>query len=150
MYNKDKTFSKKEEISLLVRVIAKEFRSDFQMRLNDYGLTAQQGRILFLINCRRNEGLTTRSVDIEKHFALTKSTVHGLVERMIRANILYKNQYALNLTEYAESIIHFVLEKRSECLEKLFVNLSEEEIDTLSILLNKINITKEEKEEKKK
>lgn len=149
MHNKDKILSKKEEISLLIKVIVKEFRSDLQTRLNDYGLTAQQGRILFLINCRNGEGLTTRLVDIEKHFSLTKSTVHGLVERMIKANIIHKSNHLLELTEYAGSIIHFVLEKRKECLDKLFANLSEEELDTLSTLLNKIHITKEEKEEKK-
>lgn len=148
MSSKDLTLTKKEEISLLIKIIVKEFRADFQSRVNNYGLTAQQGRILFLIHSRRLENLTTRSVDVEKHFNLTKSTVHGLVERMIRADIIRKNQHYLELTDYAESIVHFVREKRGECLDKLFQNLTEEETNTLSILLNKIYVSKEKNEEK--
>ena len=63
---------------------------------------------------------------------------------MIKANIIPLS-HLLELTEYAGSIIHFVLEKRKECLDKLFANLSEEELDTLSTLLKKIHITKKKR-----
>ena len=42
--------SKKEELIFLVRIIDKEFKKDFERRLSEYGLTAQQGRLLFYIN----------------------------------------------------------------------------------------------------
>ena len=58
--------SKKEELIPLFRVIDKEFKKDFERRLSQYGLTAQQGRLLFYINWNNKEGNKVRQVDIEK------------------------------------------------------------------------------------
>lgn len=148
MKNKEQILTKKEEISLLIKFIAKEFRTDFEARLNAYNLTAQQGRILFFINCRKNKGQSTRSVDIEKGFNLTKSTVHGLVERMIKANVLIKENYHLELTDCAKSLMHHVYEKRIECLDSLLKDVSEEELETLKKILSKIYDNRTKKEDK--
>ncbi|NLB48370.1 MAG: MarR family transcriptional regulator [Erysipelotrichia bacterium] len=149
MTKKNLTLTKREEIFFRLKYITKQFRADFQARLNDYGLTAQQGRVLFFINFRKSNNLTTRLVDIEKRFNLTKSTVHGLVTRMIKANFLFKVRYTLELTDYSKSIIHVVKEKRKECLENFFQNLTDDETSTLSTLLNKICVDPEVKEANK-
>ena len=84
--------SKKEELVFLIRIIDKEFKKDFERRLSEYGLTAQQGRLLFYINWNNLHEQKVRQVDIEKHFQLTKSTVHGLISRMERDNLVIKNK----------------------------------------------------------
>ena len=134
--------SKKEELLPLFRIIEKEFRKDFERRLSMYGLTAQQGRLLFYINWNNKEGNKIRQVDIEKQFQLTKSTVHGLITRMEKANLVIKskdknNQYIV-ISDDCKKILEDVFSRRMECLNKMTDGLSDEEIDTLHTLLMKI------------
>lgn len=134
--------SKKEEIALLIKFIDKEFKKDFESRLSEYGLTAQQGRLLFFIHCNDLEGHPVRQVDIEKRFQLTKSTVSGLVDRMEKANLIEKikedkKQY-LKASEYGRSIVNHIHDKRTECLNKMMHGLDEKEINELNRLLSKV------------
>ena len=134
--------SKREEIVLLVRFIDKVFKADFQSRLSEYGLTSQQGRLLFYISWNKKNGRKIRQVDIENHYQLTKSTVHGLIDRMEKAGLVYKvkegaNQY-IEISEKTEGILLHVFDKRNEVLDKMLNDVSEEEIETLHTLLMKI------------
>ena len=134
--------SKKEELIPLFRIIDKEFKKDFERRLSQYGLTAQQGRLLFYINWNNKEGNKVRQVDIEKNFQLTKSTVHGLIDRMEKANLVIKrkeknNQY-IEISNDCKKILEDVFSQRMECLNKMTQGLSDEEIDTLHSLLTRI------------
>jgi len=134
--------SKKEELLPLFRIIEKEFRKDFERRLSMYGLTAQQGRLLFYINWNNKEGNIIRQVDIEKQFQLTKSTVHGLITRMEKANLVIKNKDKNNqyivISDDCKKILEDVFSRRMECLDKMTDGLSDAEIDTLHTLLMKI------------
>ena len=134
--------SKKEEIVFLIKFIDKQLKADFQSRLSEYGLTSQQGRLLFYISCNNKNGQKVRQVDIEKHFQLTKSTVHGLINRMEKAGLVIKrkennNQY-IQISEKTEGILMHVFDKRTECLDKLTKGMNEEEIDQLHTLLTKV------------
>ena len=135
-------FSKKEELIPLFRVIDKEFKKDFEKRLSQYDLTAQQGRLLFYINWNNKNGNKVRQVDIEKNFKLTKSTVHGLISRMEKRNLVIrnkdKNNQYIEISEDCKKILEDVFSQRMECLNKMTEGLSEEEIDTLHSLLMKI------------
>ena len=134
--------SKKEELVPLFRLIDKEFKKDFERRLSEYGLTAQQGRLLFYINWNNTNNNKVRQVDIEKHFQLTKSTVHGLISRMEKANLIIKNKDKNNqfieISDDCKQILQSVFDKRLECLNQMTDGLSEEEIETLHTLLTKI------------
>ena len=134
--------SKKEELVFLVRIIDKEFKKDFERRLSDYGLTAQQGRLLFYINWNIINCKQVRQVDIEKHFQLTKSTVHGLIDRMEKANLVIKNKEKNNqfieISEDCKKILQDVFDRRLECLNKMMDGVTDEEIETLHTLLMKI------------
>ena len=134
--------SKKEELIFLIRIIDKEFKKDFERRLSDYGLTAQQGRLLFYINWNIINGKQVRQVDIEKHFKLTKSTVHGLINRMEKANLVIKNKEKNNqfieISEDCKKILQDVFDRRLECLNKMMDGVTDEEIETLHTLLMKI------------
>ena len=114
--------SKKEELIPLFRIIDKEFKKDFERRLSQYGLTAQQGRLLFYINWSNKNGSKVRQVDIEKNFQLTKSTVHGLINRMEKANLVIKNKEKNNqyieISEDCKKILEDVFSQRMECLNK--------------------------------
>ena len=134
--------SKKEELIPLFRIIEKEFKKDFERRLSQYGLTAQQGRLLFYINWNNKNGLKVRQVDIEKNFQLTKSTVHGLIDRMEKANLVIKNKEKNNqyieISEDCKKILEDVFSQRMDCLNKMTSGLTEDEIDMLHSLLMKM------------
>ena len=134
--------NKKEDIIWLIKLIDKEFKADFSARLSKYGLTAQQGRLLFYIKFNHLHGNEIRQVDIEKHFQLTKSTVSGLINRMEKANLIYKvkenqKQY-IRISEQCENILDDVFSQRTECINKVTKGMSEEEVETLVTLLNKV------------
>ena len=134
--------NKKEELVPLIRIIDKEFKKDFEKRLSEYGLTAQQGRLLFYINWNIINDKKVRQVDIEKHFQLTKSTVHGLIDRMEKANLVIKNkdknnQY-IEISEDCKKILEEVFSRRMDCLNKMLNGVTDEEIETLHTLLMKI------------
>ena len=134
--------TKREELVLLIRFIEKEFKKDFESRLSEYGLTSQQGRLLFYISCNNKNGKKIRQVDIENHYKLTKSTVHGLIDRMEKAGLVIKkkdgpNQY-IEISEKTEGILMHVFAKRNECLEKMLQGISEEEINTMHDILMRI------------
>ena len=134
--------SKKEELIFLIKFIDKEFKKDFESRLSEYGLTSQQGRLLFYISCNTKSGKKVRQVDIENHFKLTKSTVHGLIDRMEKAKLVIKvkeggNQY-IAISDKTEGILTHVFDKRTECIDKMLQGISDEEVETLHRLLTKI------------
>ena len=102
----------------------------------------QQGRLLFYISCNTKSGKKVRQVDIENHFKLTKSTVHGLIDRMEKAELVIKvkeggNQY-IAISDKTEGILTHVFDKRTECLDKMLQEISDEEVETLHRLLTKI------------
>lgn len=134
--------SKKEEIVFLLKFIDKEFKADFQNRLSKYGLTSQQGRLLFYINWKTINNQKVRQVDIENHFQLTKSTVHGLVNRMATANFIIKrkekNSQYIEISKDCKKILEDVFNKRTECFEKMMNGVTDEEIETLHSILTKI------------
>jgi len=134
--------SKKEELIPLFKIIYKEFKKDLEGRLSEYGITAQQGRLLFYIDCNTTENNKVRQVDIEKFFQLTKSTVHGLISRMEKANLIVrrkeKNIQYIEIVDDCKKILRNVFDKRLECLNKMTEGLSDDDIDTLHALLMKI------------
>ena len=134
--------SKKEQLVFLIRIIDKEFKKDFERRLSEYGLTAQQGRLLFYINWNNINNKKVRQVDIERHFQLTKSTVHGLISRMEKANLVIrnkdKNNQFIEISDDCKKILENVFNKRLECLNQMTDGLSEEEIEILHTLLTKV------------
>lgn len=132
----------KEEILNLFRGINKIFKKDFEKRLAKYELTAEQGRLLFYIEHNLSRGNKVRQVDIEKHFQITKSTVHGLVNRMEKRNLIIrkkegKNQY-IEVSDDCKKILNDVCQKRTEVLDEMAADLSEQEIEILINLLSKI------------
>lgn len=134
--------SKREELLFLIKFIDKEFKKDFESRLSEYGLTSQQGRLLFYISCNNKNGKKIRQVDIENHYQLTKSTVHGLIDRMEKAGLVIKkkdgpNQY-IEISEKTEGILMHVFTKRNECLNKMLTDVTDEEIETVHRILSKI------------
>ena len=119
-----------QDVLFLIRKLSKDLANDFDKRLNEYGLTSQQGRALFFINKRVNfDHVDVHQVDLENRFELSKSTVSGLVKRMEKNGLITivkdKNRSSLIPTEKSLQIIDKMHERRTTTIEKLFKGIEE-------------------------
>ena len=116
--------TKKHDILFLIRRLNKLIDQDLDARLATYGLTGQQGRILFFIN-RRSEidHQEVHQNDIENEYHLSKSTVSGLVKRMEKKEIITiekQHPYAiLKPTDKAKEILCHLRTHKDETIERL-------------------------------
>ena len=144
---------REEDILFLVKKLNKELVTDFDRRLNEYGLTSQQGRTLFFINRKVNyEHSEVNQKDLEQRFELSKSTVSGLVKRMEKNGLITiirnRNKCSLIPTEKSEQIIANMQKSRSHIIEKLFQGFSQEDKERIIKNTQKLieNIRREEDE----
>lgn len=125
-----------QDVLFLIRKLSKDLAEDFDKRLNEYGLTSQQGRALFFINKRVNfDHVDVYQVDLENRFELSKSTVSGLVKRMEKNGLITikkeKNKSSLIPTEKSLQIIDKMHERRKDTIDKLFKGMDEERRETI-------------------
>ena len=128
---------KKDDILFLIRRLNKLIDQDLDARLASYGLTGQQGRVLFFINRKVNiENVEVHQNDIENEYHLSKSTVSGLVKRMEKNGIITiekQHPYAiLKPTDKAKDILCHLRTNKDEAVNTLLKGMNEEEtIETL-------------------
>lgn len=127
---------KEAEILGLFRYLNKQLELSFNAKLENLGLTSQQGRIVFFINYHTSIlKMTVRQSDIEEHFRLTKSTVSGLVNRLINNGFIQKDDrdhgYAITLTEKGEKTVYTFQNTNAEMRETLLKGFTKEEKDRI-------------------
>lgn len=133
----------REDIIYLTKHLAKLLDADFDRRVSEIGLTAAQARVLFFINRRmRFEQIETHQNDIEKEFCLAKSTVNGLISRLLKTKYIIKRNvhpYAvLEITQEGIDAIEKVKKGRAEVINKLFTGYTDEERQNTLEKLNKL------------
>ncbi len=124
--------TKEPELLGLFRYLNKQLDLSFNARLENLGLTSQQGRVIFYIhyhNIALNE--IVKQSDLERHFHLSKSTVSGLVKRLTNNGFIEKadahHHYAISLTEKAKSTMSNFKKANEETRDKLLKGFSEEQ-----------------------
>jgi len=143
--------SLEQEIIHLCKILNTELRSGFDKKLQNYGLTGQQGRILFFINIREEMETITHQNDIETHFGLSKSTVSGLVSRLENKGFIVKKPslpyVELKVTEKGKDLIETFKKGRTMITKKLFKDIPTEDRKKLHDVLEKLvnNVKEEEK-----
>lgn len=124
--------NKEPELLGLFRYLNKQLDLSFNARLENLGLTSQQGRIIFYIH-RHNKILNEiiKQSDLERHFHLSKSTISGLVKRLTNNGFIEKadahHHFAISLTEKAKLTINNFKKANEEMRDKLLKGFSEEE-----------------------
>ena len=122
---------KAKDILFYIKELDKKIREDLDKRLSLHDLTSQQGRILFYVY-HHNVDLSSEvhQIDIEQHFALSKSTVSGLVKRLIKNGFLkkiHKGRYpSIETTDKGKAVIEDVQSKREITINKFFKNIDKE------------------------
>ena len=131
------------DIIYLTKHLAKLLDADFDKRVSEIGLTAAQARILFYINRKTKfDGLEIHQNDIEKEFCLAKSTVNGLISRLLKTGYIIKKNvhpYAvLEITQNGVDAIGKIKDGRNEVINKLFTGYTDEERQIAIKQLNKL------------
>lgn len=143
-------FSLDSDIIMQIKHLSKCLKKDLDERLASYGLTSQQGRILFCINKCYQMNEEIHQSDIENMFQLSKSTVSEMITRMsangLIDRVVAKPYFALVPTEKGKSIIDEIHDSKKEVIDKLFKNFTKEDIDKVTNYIMKMtqNIEKEE------
>lgn len=126
-------FCKREpEIPGLIRYLNKQLDLLFNANLGKCGLTNQQGRIVLFIHCRayKCQDVVYQS-DIEEHLKLSKSTVSGLINRLINNNFIQKgnevDSRALVLTEKGLETVSLFRQAQDATREQLLKGYSEDQ-----------------------
>lgn len=133
----------REDIIYLTKHLAKLLDADFDKRVSEIGLTAAQARCLFFINrMNRFEHLEVHQNDIEREFCLAKSTVNGLISRLLKTGYIIKKNvhpYAvLEITDEGVAAIEKVKQGRIDVINKLFSGYTDEERQITLEKLNKL------------
>lgn len=139
MINKERC----NDIIYLIRYSFKLIDADLDQRLNEYGLTGVQGRILFFISHKTlKEHKNVHQNDIENEYHLSKSTVSGIVKRMNKngfLNIEKQHPYAIiTPTDKAKDVLTHLGRHREEAVNKLLKDIPEDKRQELALLLNKL------------
>lgn len=119
------------------------FESKANMLTGKYSVTNNQMHMLFYLLKNQDKQINQR--DIEKEFELTNPTVTGILNRLENNGFIkrsvnkndarYKN---IVLTQKTIDIEKELEKHKIQMEEKIFKDLTEEEIETISILLEKI------------
>ena len=137
------------DIILQIRHLSKCLKRDFDERVASFGLTAQQGRILFCICRNFEENNEVHQSHIEHYFQLSKSSVSEILSRMISNQLIGKvkvnNKYVIVPTQKAQLIVNKIHESKKLVIRKLFEGFTEEEIKNITQYINQMteNIEKE-------
>lgn len=134
---------RKDDIIYLLRYAFKLIDADLDKRLNEYGLTGVQGRILFCVSRKSlNEHKEVHQNDIENEYHLSKSTVSGIVKRMEKngfLNIEKKQTYRiLTPTKKAKDVLNDLTKHRDEVVNQLMKDVPIDKQKELITLLNKL------------
>lgn len=131
---------KETDIIFLIKKLNHLIDMDLENKLAKYSITPSQMRILFYVNCHKDERI--RQIDLENHFHFSKSTISGLVNRLINKDYLIRKKEGSTIYLLpGEKVSSFVLEmikSRDETLELLTHSMNEEEVEELIKNLNTV------------
>lgn len=111
--------------------------------LKEYGLTLAQGHILRGLKHSRNHSATLK--ELEKHMKLAQSTIAGMASRLeangfvtLSTDPQDKRIKVVELSELGLDSIEDVKKTMQQIDNELFSDLTEEEMETLKVLLKKV------------
>ena len=133
----------REDIIYLTKHLSKLLDADFEKRVSEIGLTAAQARVLFFINKKsRFENIEVHQNDIEKEYCLAKSTVNGLISRLLKTGyIVKKNKHPYAILEITQAGIDAIGQVRQggiDVVNKLFDGYTDEERNNTLTQLNRL------------
>lgn len=130
------------DIILQIRHLSRCIKKDFDDRLEQFGLTSQQGRILYFVYARKENNELTHQQDIEERFNCSKSSISEIVTRLVKGEFLKKEKdgqfYSIEPAQKGSAVVQDFLKHRNETMEKLLKGFSKQDVDNMLANLNKL------------
>ena len=141
-----KKCKRRNDIGLLIKLIDNKIIKDINKNLIRFNLTATQEKVLWIIFRWQDNGKDIFQKDIEKELDLSNPTVTGIVKRLEEKEMITRipssqdaRYKSLTLTDKGLGIIHECMDFGVNYIEKkLTKNMTEDELNTLRTLLNKV------------
>lgn len=131
------------KVSVLIKKSSLVFDKYVNQLLAPYNITASQFRIL--LKLYKAPAVSVRQVDIETDFSMTNPTVTGLIHQLENKGFVVrvdnpedKRSKLLALTEFAENKRGEFFTLASELEKVMTAGLTEEEVEIMLALLQKI------------
>lgn len=132
-----------DKVSVLIKKSSLIFDKYVNQLLAPYQLTNSQFRILMTLY--KSPSCSVRQVDIESAFAMTNPTVTGLIQNLVKADLVKrvenpndKRSKFLALTDYAEDKREEFIALADSIEQEITEGLSDIEVEELIHLLTKI------------
>lgn len=131
------------DFGYLFKHIQHQIKERMNYVMKDCNLTSQQGYVLYILE--KNGGSLSQK-EIEDKLNVSHPTIVGIISRMenngfVKTHLLETDRRIkiVELTEIAYQFKETVERNRSKLNEDIVKGMSEEEMDTLEHLLNRIN-----------
>lgn len=131
------------KVSVMIKKSSLVFDKYVNQLLAPYNITASQFRIL--LKLYKAPGCSVRQVDIETDFSMTNPTVTGLIHQLENKGFVVrvdnpedKRSKLLALTEFAENKRGEFFALANELEKEMTSGLTEEEVELLTGLLQKV------------
>ncbi len=131
------------DFGYLFKQIQHQIKERMNYVMKDCNLTSQQGYVLYVLE--KNGGSLSQK-EIEDKLNVSHPTIVGIISRMesngfVKTHLLETDRRIkiVELTEIAYQFKETVERNRSKLNEDIVKGMSEEEMDTLEHLLNRIN-----------
>lgn len=136
----------RRDIGLLIKLIDNRIVKDINKNLTRFNLTATQEKVLWIIFRWQDHGKDIFQKDIEKELDLSNPTVTGIVKRLEEKEMITRvpssqdaRYKCLTLTDKGLKVIHKCMDFGVNYIEnKLTKNMTEDELNTLRTLLNRV------------
>lgn len=132
------------DILFLIKHLNKCLEIDLNNRLEKFGLTGPQGRIILYVKHFSDCGNPVCQNDLMLKFKHSKSTISGFIKRMEAKGFISKemrgNQCLLRPTELANQMVKSIDDSRTETVDLMLKGFSKEEQDTIKSLVEKMII----------
>ncbi len=133
----------KHDTGLLIQLIGKELDRKINQELEPFGITTKQGRFLGYLNERRSETVSQR--EIQEHFEISHPTTVGIIKRLEEKKLIAtrmdekdKRNKIVELTPEEEKIHRRMKDFKEEADGVLLTGFTDEEKETLSVLLERV------------
>lgn len=132
-----------DDVLHLIRSLDHKLEKSLNARLESFGLSSVQGRVLLFIYRQSCVNKDVTQKDLAEFFSLSKSTTSELIARMKTKELIEidktNGKSCLNLTEKAKTLVQKVHVGRKETVNKLEANLSDEDLTNLRNYLKILN-----------
>lgn len=132
-----------ESLGYLIGLTNRHMKRELDNKLKEFNITTSQFACLKLLS---EEEKSLTQVEIASKLRLDKVTAGAVIDKLIakglvsrERNIKDKRAYVIEITDDGLSVVKNTVEAAASVNRKALKGLSEEEVDSIVFLLNKIN-----------